>query len=347
MNIFAINFPYFCPLKFDVKIMKFFRYLLFSLVFVFGAISCKKDTENLWKVEIKNPAQKVEITDISKEFYNEKVPLETFKQKFPWFQGTVSDEDFAVRRADVEEAKIYQQAIAKIDVAKLNNELTDLFSHIKYYFPEFKEPKVFLYSSALQGIMEPVFYQPKENMIFIDVTGFMGENNPNYKGLENYFQTSMNPQNIVPKVSEILAENFVPPNTNQKFIDELTYNGKIMTLQDAFLPNFPDYLKMNYTQKQYNWAKENEVNIWNFFVENNLIFSDDIRLNERFIKPGPFSKFYTEIDNESSPQIGIFSGWQICKKFFQEKSDAKLKDFLKMDAQTIFNEAQYKPKFSE
>lgn len=325
--------------------MKFFKYLIVSGIFLFAFISCKKDSENLWKVEIKNPAQQVEIVDISKEFYDTNVPLENFKTKYPWFQGTVPDEDFALRRADQQEAKIYKEAITKIDQAKLNTELTDLFSHIKFYFPEFEEPKVYLYSSVLQGVMEPVFYKAQENLIFIDVTGFMGENNPNYKGLENYFQVSMNPKNIVPKVSEVLAENFVAPNTDQqKFIDELVYNGKIMILQDAFLPNFPEYLKMNYTEQQLTWAKENEVNIWNFFVENNLIFSDDIRLSERFIKPAPFSKFYTEIDNESSPQIGIFIGWQICKKFFNEKPETKLQDFLKLNAQEIFNQSNYKPK---
>ena len=325
--------------------MKFFRYLLFSAVFIFGAVSCKKTAENQWKVEIKKPAQKAEITNISKEFYDVNLPLADFKQKYPWFQGTVPDEDFSIRRADKEEAKIYNEAISKIDVAKLGNELTGLFSHIKYYFPEFSAPKVFLYSSALQGIMEPVFYQPQQNMLFIDVTGFMGENNANYKGLEQYFQTSMNPQNIVPKVSQIFAEFFVQPNTDhQKFIDELIYNGKIMTLQDAFLPEFPDYLKMGYSQKQYDWAKENEANIWNYFVENNLVFSDDIRLKERFINPGPFSKFYTEIDNESSPRVGIFSGWQICRKFFETKPETKLPDFLKMNAQEIFNQSNNKPK---
>ena len=81
-------------------------------------------------------------------------------------------------------------------------------------------------------------------MLFIDISAFMGENNPNYQGLELYFQKSMNPQNIVPKVSEVFAQSFVPRNIkNQKFIDELIYNGKIVTLQDAFLPSFPDYLK--------------------------------------------------------------------------------------------------------
>lgn len=325
--------------------MKFFRFLMISAIIVSMMNSCKKEDENPWNIEIKNPVSKVEVTDISKEFYDLNVPLEEFKQKYPWFQGTVPDEDFAKRRADAAEAKIYREAIAKIDAAKLNKELTDLFSHIKFYYPQFKEPKVFLYSSALQGIMEPVFYQPEQQMLFIDVSGFMGENNPNYSGLENYFQKSMNPTNILPKASQTLAEFFVVKNyDHQKFIDQLVYEGKLMILQDAFLPDFPDYLKINYTQKQYEWAKANEVNIWNYFVENNLVFSDDTRLIDRFIKPGPFSKFYTEIDNESSPQIGIFEGWQICRKFFQDNPKTKLQDFLKMNATEIFNQSNYKPK---
>ena len=325
--------------------MKFFKYLLFSVVFLMGMISCKKDSKELWKVEVKNPVEKVEIIDISKELYDGNVSLESFTQKYPFFQGTVSDADFAERRKDPEEIKVYKEAIAKIDGAKLNKELADLFSRIKMYFPEFKEPTVFLYSSALQGIMEPIFYQSKENMVFIDITAFMGENNPNYKGLQQYFQKSMNPKNILPKVSEILAQSFVDPNLKeQKFIDQIIYYGKLMTLQDAFLPNEPEALKMNYTPEQYEWAKANEANVWNFFVENNLVFSDDQRLAERFINPAPFSKFYTEIDNESSPQVGIFTGWQICRKFYEEKPKTKLAAFIKMNAQEIFNQSNYKPK---
>ncbi|ACU08232.1 GldB [Flavobacteriaceae bacterium 3519-10] len=325
--------------------MKFFRYLLFAGIFAFSITSCKKDAQNRWQVNIEEPAQNVEVTDISKEFYDQALPLAQFQQKYPWFQGTVPDEDFAIRRADPAEAKIYQDAISKIDISKLNTELTSLFSHIKYYFPEFKQPKVYLYSSALQGIMEPVFFQPEQNLVFIDVSAFMGENNPNYQGLEQYWQTSMNPQNIVPKVSASLAEYFVQRDgDSQKFLGELIYNGKIQMLQDAFLPGFPDYLKINYTQEQYSWALANEANVWNYFVESNLVYSDDLRLRERFINPGPFSKFYTEIDNESSPQIGIFTGWQICRTFFEVNPDTKLPDFLKMDSQKIFDESNYKPK---
>jgi hypothetical protein len=324
--------------------MKIFRIAILSSILVLSLHSCKKEQESQWNVEINKPAEKVQVVDISKTFYDKNAPLDQFKASFPWFQGTVSDEDFSKRRGDANEIKIYNEAIHKIDVKKLQNEFQELFSHIKYYFPKFQSPKVYLFSSALQMAQDPIIYDEKSGFLFIDITGFMGDGNANYKGLELYFQKSMNPSNIVPKVSQIFAENIVTGSSEQKFIDQMILNGKIMTLQDAFLPNFPDYLKMNYTLKQYEWAKTNEANIWNYFVENNLIFGDDQRLVERFISPGPFSKFYTEIDNESSPQIGIFTGWQICKSYLKQNPETKLLDFLKIDAHTIFNKSGYKPK---
>lgn len=323
--------------------MKFFRLIFAFFLFSAALQSCSKEKAKLWEKTDASP-EKVTVTDISREFYDPAVALEDFKAKYPWFQGTVPDEDFGKRKTDTEEIKIYKEATAKLNVQKLQNDLGGLFTQIKTYFPQFKSPQVFIFSSALQMAKDPVFYQPQANMLFIDITGFMGDKNANYSDVENYFRTSMNPENLLPKVSMVLAETLMPPaNEHQKFIDQIVLNGKIMTLQDAFLPGTPDHLKINYTPKQYEWAKANEANIWNYFVENNLVFSDDMKLGERFLSPGPFSKFYTQIDNESSPQIGIFSGWQICRAFYNKHPETKLSDFLKMNATDIFNQSEYKP----
>lgn len=324
--------------------MKFFRYFAFVLVTIALLASCKKQAQKSWDITPKKNLDLV-LTDISAELYNPDVPLAQFKKKYPWFQGSVTDAELEMRRKDTTEIKIYEEASAKINQPKLKKDLQSLFDHIQYYFTDFKIPHVYLYSSALQGVIDPILYQNELNILFIDISAFMGEKNPHYKGLENYYLKSMNPSNIVPKVSAIFAEYFTQPDPqHRKFLYQIIYQGKLMMMQDAFLPNYPDYLKINYTQKEYEWAQSNEVNIWDYFVENNMIYNDDPQLKERFISIGPFSKFYTEIDNESSPQIGIYTGWQICKKYFQEKPATKLQDFLKMDAQEIFNQSLYKPK---
>ena len=101
--------------------MKFFRYITISAVLVFGLSSCKKENENQWDVEIKNPVKKVEITDLSGEFYDSKVSLEDFKAKYPWFQGSVPDADYDNRRKDTMEVRIYKEAISKIDKTKFDS----------------------------------------------------------------------------------------------------------------------------------------------------------------------------------------------------------------------------------
>ena len=316
-----------------------------AILFGLTLFSCKKEPEELWQKEIKN-TENVELIDISGDFFNPNVKIEEFKAKYPWFQGGIPDADYVLRRKDTAEIRIYQEAIKNIDKIKLKNDLSEMFSRVKSYFPKFQTPKVYLYSSSLQGITDsPIFFRTAEKMLFIDISAFMGEKNKNYNGIvDNYLRKSMNPENILPKTAEIVAETFMmADNKEHKFIDQLVFFGKIKTLQNAFLPNVPDYLKMNYTKEQMQWSEANEANIWNYFVENDLIFSDDSRLYDRFIAIGPFSKFYTEVDQESSPQAGIFIGWEICKAFYAQKPDTKLVDFLRMNSTEIFNASNYKP----
>lgn len=325
--------------------MKFFRITVICSVILLTFFSCQNEEKNIWDIKIDQPSKPIEVVDISKDYFDSSVSTEDFKTKFPWFQGSVSDEDFIKRRTDSAELKIYKEAASKIDLKKLEKDLSELFPRIKHYFTNFQTPKVFTFSSGLQMIQEPIIYDPRQNYLFVDISGFMGENNLNYKSVEKYFQKSMNPQNILPKISETIAFTLVPyDRNNQKFIDELVYRGKILTLQDAFLPHVPDYLKMNYDQEQYQWTASNEENIWNYFVENDLIFSADPKLVERFISPAPFSKFYTEIDNQSSPQVGVFTGWQICRKYFQKNPETQLQEFLEKNVTDIFNQSGYKPK---
>lgn len=333
------------PLKYSSSVI---RGAVGSLVLVFSLSflqNCTKEDKNIWDVEVEQPAEKVAVTDISKEFFAPDVSMEQFKQKYPWFQGSVSDEDFVKRRNNPEEAKLYREAAAKVDLNRLGTDLAGLFARVKYHFPNFTNPKVYTFSSSTQMYEEPVIYDPQQGFLFIDISGFMGSKNEYYKGLEEYFKVSMNAENIIPKTSEAIAISIVPfDKTSQKFLDQMVYNGKIMTLQDAFLPHLPDHLKMNATAEQYEWSSASEVSIWDYFIENDYLFSPDPRLTERFINPGPFSKFYTDVDKQSSPRVGIFTGWQICRKFYEKNPETPISDFLAMSATDLFNKSEYKPK---
>ena len=318
-------------------------FLLTALFFTF--FSCNKEENDRWNVEVKT-SEPVKITDISAEFYNEKIPFPEFKEKYSFFLAPqVPDATYEKKRNNTLERRMYKNAISLNKIPRLEKDLTELFAHVKYYFPKFQNPKVYVFSSATELYEEPILYIPDQKIIFIDLSAFMGEKSEYYEGIDNYIKKDMNPENVIARVSETIAIDYVPVTPDQnKFLDKIINQGKLLTLQDAFLPKTLDQYKIGYAKSQQEWAVSNEENIWNYFVENDLLFSDDSNLNERFLNKGPFSKFYTEIDQKSSPRIGTFIGWQICRKYLAEHPEVTLQQFLQKSATEIFNNTNYKPK---
>ena len=320
--------------------------LFFLLTALFFTLfSCNKEENDRWNVEVKT-SEPVKITDISAEFYNEKIPFQEFKEKYSFFLAPqVPDATYEKKRNNTLEKRMYKNAISLNKIPKLEKDLTELFAHVKYYFPKFQNPKVYVFSSATELYQEPILYIPDQKILFIDLSAFMGEKSEYYEGIDNYIKKDMNPENVIARVSETIAIDYVPVTPDQnKFLDKIINQGKLLTLQDAFLPKTLDQYKIGYAKSQQEWAVSNEENIWNYFVENDLLFSDDSNLNERFLNKGPFSKFYTEIDQKSSPRIGTFIGWQICRKYLAEHPEVTLQQFLQKNATEIFNNTNYKPK---
>ena len=318
-------------------------FLLTALFFTF--FSCNKEENDRWNVEVKT-SEPVKIIDISAEFYNEKIPFQEFKEKYSFFLAPqVPDATYEKKRNNTLEKRMYKNAISLNKIPRLEKDLTELFAHVKYYFPKFQNPKVYVFSSATELYEEPILYIPDQKILFIDLSVFMGEKSEYYEGIDNYIKKDMNPENVITRVSETIAIDYVPVTPDQnKFLDKIINQGKLLILQDAFLPKTPDQYKIGYSKEQQSWAVSNEENIWNYFVENDLLFSDDSNLNERFLNKGPFSKFYTEIDQKSSPRIGTFIGWQICRKYLAEHPEVTLQQFLQKSATEIFNNTNYKPK---
>jgi uncharacterized protein YjaZ len=105
----------------------------------------------------------------------------------------------------------------------------------------------------------------------------------------------------------------------------------------------PDNYKIGYSQKKINWAIENEYFVWTYFIENEILFDPDNKLNSRFINNAPFSKFYLENDKDSSEMIGKFIGWQIVKSFMKNNK-ISFKEMIALKPIDIYNKSKYKPK---
>lgn len=304
--------------------------------------ACKKNESTVEK-EIKNIPVTIELHRFDKDFaQTDPADLERIKTKYPAFFPKQYDDDFWVEKmTDTLQIELETETInAFPEDREIVGVLKPLFQHIKYYFPKFQTPVVYTATSDVD-------YQNKviltDSILIVELDTYLGADHHFYGGIERYFVKNMRPSQIGPDVAAAYARAFVKRPRRNVFLDQIIYYGKRLYLKDLWLPNSSDAEKIGYSVAEYQWAEENEVYMWQYFIENEMLYSSDPKLPARFINPAPFSKFYLEIDNESPGMLGRYLGWKIVRAYM-ENNPVDVRELMGIDAEEIFNKSKYKPK---
>lgn len=229
---------------------------------------------------------------------------------------------------------------------KVETELTQSFKYIKYYYPKAQIPRFI-------GFLSGFSYQTPigDNYVGIGLDMFLGQNSKFYGALVRsiplYLSKRFTPEYIVPRVSEYyVRENlFKERDEDRSLLAKMVYNGKILYFMDQIMPDaMPDSIKIGYTDKQLAWCKTYEAEIWGFYLESNLLYETDYPKIQVYLSEGPFTPGLGE-KNSSAPKLGIWTGWQIVRKYMQENPDVTLQQLMaETDAQKILTKSKYKPK---
>ena len=310
-------------------------------------IACGEKKTDRWEITTQSLSEPIEIIDVSKKYYNPHVTNENLRSEFPDFFENASDSLLNDRRNDTMNLRLHQKALMLFNQDNsLQDSLSQIFTRLQAFYPKFKIPTVYTFTGEL-AYEYPVAYFAETADMVIGPDWFLGEDYEGYQlmGIPDYFRNQMNPGNFKPKVVESIARQMVPYDIRKrKFIERMIYEGKMLIIQDAILPETADRFKIGYTQDEINWAVTNEAQIYMYFTEEQLFFSDDNNLNLRFINPAPFSKFFSENDTQSPGRIGVWMGWQICRAYLDKNKDITLQEFLnEPDLIGIFNASGYKP----
>ena len=181
-----------------------------------------------------------------------------------------------------------------------------------------------------------------DSLVIISLELYLEKDHKFYQ-FPNYLKQNFEKKQILPDVVSSFSTQKIPPVSDNNLLEQMIYFGKQLVLKDLLLPDYSDADKMGYMPEQVKWCQENETYMWRYFIENELLYSNDQKLNNRFINPAPFSKFYLEIDNESPGRVGAWIGWQIVRSYMKN-NEVPLEELLKMNAKEIFEKSKYKPK---
>ncbi|MEY4432477.1 MAG: GldB [Bacteroidota bacterium] len=313
---------------------------LFSLVFCFSIWSCDKKTAEEKIVEAIPMDIKVERFD--QVFFESKPEdLSKIKQHYPFFfpQG-VPDSVWLNKIQHPLWRELYSEVQKKYkDVEPIRSELNTLFKHIKHYFPKTKKPKAITVIAEMDYNSKAIY---ADSLVIIALELYLGKTHKFYE-FPKYIKQNFEQRQMMPDLVSSFAISKIPFEKDKSLLGQMIYYGKQLYLKDLLLPEYTDAEKIGYTPKEISWCHENEAYIWRYFLENDMLYSDESKLISRFITPAPFSKFYLEIDNESPGQVGAWVGWQIVRSY-AENNDLSLADLLKMNAKELFEKSKYKPK---
>ena len=147
----------------------------------------------------------------------------------------------------------------------------------------------------------------------------------------------------MPQLAEVLVKSKVPPPADRSFLAGMIYHGKRLYLEQLLVPEQPAYEILGYSADQWQWAQENEADIWRYFIENELLYSTDTKLYPRFLNKAPFSKFYLEIDNESPGEIGRYMGFRIVSAFMERYEKTTIDQLIVMGHDELYRSSAFNP----
>lgn len=237
--------------------------------------------------------------------------------------------------------KSYQQAVEVFpNLNKLETEITMAFKHYKYYFPSKPVPSVYTYVSGFnQSIVVA------ENILAIGLDKYLGRNCDLYSKLmvSEYLKRNMDKSMIVSDCMKAWATTeYIYNDSIDNLINQMIYNGKIHYFQKAMIPGSPDSIIMGFSEKQIKWCESNEKKMWEYLIENKLLFENNYLIINNFTKEGPFTK---EFGGKNSPaRAANWLGWQIVKAFMNKNRSINLPELMKEnDYQKILVRARYRP----
>lgn len=227
------------------------------------------------------------------------------------------------------------------DLHVLRKDLRDAFRHIKFYFPAWEPPTVYTYVSGLYYEV-PVSYDGYSLIIALDM--YLGDDFEFYSkaGFPQYKVKRMTADYLLADcVDEIVRELFLPATIPVNMLDKMISEGKALYLLDRFIPWVKDEYKIGYTKSDLKWCRQNESNMWAYFIENELLFTSDPLIINRFVNDGPFT---SPFHRESPSRTAVWVGWQIVRAYMDKVGYSDINNLLgQRDANAILQGSGYRP----
>ncbi|MDO9551627.1 gliding motility lipoprotein GldB [Rhodonellum sp.] len=224
------------------------------------------------------------------------------------------------------------------DISDLETELLNAFKYIRYYFPEFKVPKVYTFVSGFS--LDLLVH---EDIIVIGLDYFLpAAHRFQPPDLPNYITKRYERDYLIPMIVTAISSRFNKTDLKQNtLLSEMIYYGKAFHFTKMMLPCTADDYIIGYSQKEVRACFDNEELIWAHFVENELLFETNPFVIRKYTGEAPATD---EISPDAPGRIGRWLGWNIVDDYRFNNSVSLDELMSDTDTDRIFRQSGYKPR---
>ncbi|RPE14004.1 hypothetical protein EGT74_10980 [Chitinophaga lutea] len=305
-------------------------------------VSIERFDQQLFRIDTNNVAAGIKLLDgtypdFAPTYFSEILGLGPFSDTstriIEGVRTFVGNKDFRALQDSVEKHFA--------DISPLEAELTQAFRLTKYYLPYWQVPKVVSFISAIGNYGAVTV----DSLVGIGLDMHMGADFSIYRMVPDYpdyIIRKFTPEYIPVNVMRVLVQDRMPPkNDGTKLVEHFMDLGRQQYFLEKVLPHIPEHIRLGYTKEQLDFCNENERMIWQYFVQNKLLYTADWQDVMRYIGEGPSTQ---GLPGEAPGQIGAFVGYRIVQAFMKKHTDFTLEKLVNtQQVMSLFNEARYRP----
>lgn len=235
-----------------------------------------------------------------------------------------------------------QEKYSPEKIEEMEDELTQAFKHLRHYYPDATIPE--LYTTLTSFTYSIVTY---EDIMGISLDMYMGQDYKFYPSMDfpDYKTRRMNEHYITPDVLTSWYLDQYPESeyTSNSLLSYMIYEGKALYFLDVMMPEAHDSIKIQYTAEDLRWSQAHESRIWDYFVEEDMLFETENHIHDRYIQDGPFTSS-PGFPRESAPRLGIWTGWQVVRSYMENNEEVTFRELMEeQDYEKILRGSGYRP----
>lgn len=212
--------------------------------------------------------------------------------------------------------ELHDRINQRFEVSQIHDSLNEAFRYLKFHLPEAKFPKQIWMANTL--FASSVFSAPE--VLIIGLERYLGAEDTLVKQLPpqvfyQWIKEDMQAGYLLPDAVTGWASTHICEPVEGNLAEAIVQWGKILYLTEAALPKLPKHRILRYSKDEYTWATENVDAFWKYLVDEELLFKNDERDRNNFLKPGPFT---VGLPEKGPDRLGQFLGWYMIRQYVRE-----------------------------